>query len=712
MLGVKNMSFTLLGSRFSVRVHVPVRGRPFGRPLVCTAIAAFVLAGSPAAQPVRLASLAQGGQPAARSEAVDASFTTGLSDAASLRKSVETRLARAQQLLNELLAVTGPRTVANTLEPFDELGDQIQTASGVAGLMAAVHPDEAMRKASDELERRSDALDAELGLRPDVFRALQGLRLDGLDVESRYYVERTLRNLRRLGVDCPEATRTRLKALRDELSVLMAEYLRNTRERGRRFTVSSAKELDGLPADFIARHKPDASGAITLTTDAVDARPVITYATSGELRKRMYVELYTVASPENVAVLDKILAVRGEMARLLGYPNWATYDMSSRMSGDVKTVSAFIDRVVAAAGPKAAREFDELQALKRRSEPGASLQVWDRAFYAEQVRKQSYDFDSQAVRPYLAFDRVLRGVLDVTSRVFAVTYRPVTHVDVWHPSVRVYDMLDEGRLVGRVYLDLHPRPNKSTNAYLRTVRQGAAGKQIPEAVLVASLPGGPTDDPGLMTHDEVRTLFHEFGHVVHRLTGGHRRWYGLSSTGLERDFVEAPSQMLEEWIWDPATLATFATHYQTGEPIPARLVMQMRRASEFGQGLEMRSQMVFARASLSYHDREPKRVDSTALWKEIHNRYLPYPHVDGTYRQNGFTHLANPGYASAYYTYMWSLVIAKDLFSKFDARNLSVPGAARRYREAIFEPGSSKPAATLVRDFLGRPFTRRRGRNG
>ena len=191
--------------------------------------------------------------------------------------------------------------------------------------------------------------------------------------------------------------------------------------------------------------------------------------------------------------------------------------------------------------------------------------MWDRAFYAEHVRKQSYDFDSQAVRPYLAFDRVLRGVLDVTSRVFAVTYRPVTDVDVWHPSVRVFDMLDEGRLVGRVYLDLHPRPNKSTNAYLRTVRQGAAGKQIPEAVLVASLPGGPTDDPGLMTHDEVRTLFHEFGHVVHRLTGGHRRWYGLSSAGLERDFVEAPSQMLEEWIWDPATLATFARRTGSAE---------------------------------------------------------------------------------------------------------------------------------------------------
>jgi thimet oligopeptidase len=570
--------------------------------------------------------------------------------------------------------------------------------------MAAVHPAEALRKAGDALERKADALDAEISLRPDVFRALQDLRLDGADAETRYYVERTIRDLRRLGVDRPEATRTRLKGLRDELTVLMAEYLRNIRERGRRFTVAGAKDLDGLPADFIARHTPDASGALTLTGDIVDARPVLTYATNEELRRRMYVESNTVAHPENVAVLSKMLAVRAEMARLLGYPTWASYDMASRMSGDVKTVSSFIDRVVAAAGKKAAREYDELLKAKRQAVPGSSLNVWDRPFYGEQIRRQSYAFDSQTIRPYFAASRVLQGVLDITSRIFQLTYRPASGIDVWHPSVRVYEMLDEGRLVGRLYLDLYPRPGKSSNAFTSTVRQGAENKHIPEAVLVASMSGGRTDDPGLMTHDEVRTLFHEFGHIVHRLIGGHRSWYGMSSTHLERDFAEAPSQMLEEWIWDPATLATFATHYQTGEPIPARLVAQMRRASEFGQGLDVRGQMVFARVSLSLHDRDPKRVDATALFKDIHNRYLPYAHVDGTYRELVFTHLANPGYASAYYTYMWSLVIAKDLLTGFDKNNLSAPGAARRYRDAIFAPGSAKPAATLVRDFLGRPF--------
>jgi thimet oligopeptidase len=638
-----------------------------------------------------------------RREAVDSSFTAGVSNVASLQKSVESRLARAQQLLNELVAVTGPRTIANTLEPYDELIDEIRSASGTAGLMASVHPDEAMRKAGDDLERKSDALEADISLRPDVFRALQDLRLDGADAETRYYVERTLRDLRRLGVDRPEATRVRLKGLRDELTVLMNEYLRNIRERGRRFTVST-KELDGLPADFIARHRADASGAVTLTSDIVDARPVLTYATSEALRRRMYVESNTVAYPENVAVLSKMLVVRAETAKLLGYQTWASHDMASRMSGDVKTVSSFIDRVVAAAGKKATREYDELLRMKRQTIPGSTLNVWDRPFYGEQVRKKNYDFDSQSIRPYFAASRVLQGVLDVTSRIFAVTYRPAAGVDVWHPSVRAYEMLDGGRVVGRLYLDLHPRPGKASNAFTSTVRQGAASKHIPEAVLVASLSGGRADDPGLMTHDEVRTLFHEFGHVVHRLIGGHRSWYGMSSTHLERDFVEAPSQMLEEWIWDPVTLATFATHYQTGEPIPARLVMQMRRASEFGQGLDVRGQMVFARVSLSLHDRDPQRVDATALFKEIHNRYLPYSHVDGTYRELVFTHLANPGYASAYYTYMWSLVIAKDLLTGFDVKSLSSPGAARRYRDAIFAPGSAKPAATLVRDFLGRPF--------
>jgi len=637
-------------------------------------------------------------------EAPDAPFTTGLTNAASLQSIVDGRIARARQSLDQLLAVRGARTAANTLRPYDDMLAELNTAAEEASVLAAVHPDDGVRRAGDELERKAVGISGEIQLRRDVFSALTAIRPDGLDADSKYFLAREIAQLRRTGVDRPADTRAKLQKLRDELTAIMAEFQRNIREGQRRWTVSSA-DLSGLPADFVARHTPDSTGTITLTTDNVDARLVLTYATKEDVRKRMYIESYTVAYPKNIVVLDRMLAIRSEIARLLGYPNWASYDMASRMAGDVKTVSSFIDRIVAAASPKATREAAELLALKQRDMPGASLQVWDRAYYAELVRRASYDFDSQSLRPYLSFDRVLAGVFDVTGRIFGLTFRHVSNVPVWHPSVLVYEILDGARMVGRGYLDLHARANKSaSSASVTTVRQGVEGRHLPEAVLVASLPGGQPGDPGLMTHDEVRTLFHELGHVVHRMVGGHRRWAGLSSVTMERDFVEAPSQMLEEWLWDPATLASFAKHYQTGQPVPPRLVMQMRRASEFGQGLEVKGQMVFAKASLAYHDRDPAKVDTTALWKDIHNQYLPYPHVDGTYRQAVFVHLGNPGYASAYYTYMWALVIAKDLFSAFDGKNLLEPGLAKRYMNTVLAAGSSKPAAELVRQFLGRPF--------
>jgi thimet oligopeptidase len=643
---------------------------------------------------------------------VSTPFTEGITDAASLKRVVDARVARARALLDSMLAVKGIRTVTNTLEPYDQLQEELFTASGVVGIMAELHPDAATRDMGEELDRSVNAFLDEIPLRTDVYAVLRAIDVRRVDAATRHYVTRELRDFARAGVDKPEDTRTKVKALRDQLTQAMNDFSRNIREGSRRLTDVKPADLEGLPADYIARHPADASGAVTLTTSAVDARPVLMYAKNGELRRRMLVATYNVAAPENVAVLDRILRARGEIARVLGYRNWAAYDTQVRMAGDEKTVSAFIDRVVEAARPRAARELAELTRRKQQDALALSeqtraegLTAWDRLYYAELVRRSSYDFDSQVVRPYLPFERVLDGVLRVTSTIFGVTYRPVTDVPVWHPSVRVYEMHDGERMVGRVYLDLHPRANKTASgATTFTVRAGREGRTLPEVVLAASLPGNQAGDPGLMTHDEVRTLFHEFGHVVHRLSGGHQPWYGLSSIPMERDFTEAPSQMLEEWVWDPKTLATFARHYQTGAPIPAALVQQMRRASEFGQGLEVAQQMVLARASLSYHDRDPASVDQNAMWKEIQARYVDIPFVEGTARQASFPHIGQAGYASAYYTYMWSLVIGKDLFSKFEGRDLTQPGVARKYRETIFLPGSSKTATAVVTEFLGRPF--------
>jgi thimet oligopeptidase len=643
--------------------------------------------------------------PAAGQTPAVAPFTQGVTDAPSLKSAIDARLARARQLLEQLLAVQGARTVANTLAPYDELSGELFSASSHAQVMAALHPDESMRRTGEELNRAASAFASEITLRADVYAALKAVDTGAADEKTRFYLARELKEFERAGVDRPADVRARIQALRDELTTAMDEFARNIAQKPRKVTVASVAELEGLPADFISRHKPGADGIITLSTDPNDQRPVLIYAKDADLRRRMLLAAGNIAAPDNIPVLAAILRVRHELATLLGYPNWAAYDMASRMSGDVKTVSDFIERVVAASGPKAARELEELTRRKQQDFPGSSLDLWDRQYYSELVRRASYDFDSQAVRPYFPFEGVLKGVLDVTGTIFGLTYVPVTHVPVWHPSVRVYEVRSGGALVGRVYLDLHGRPNKrASGANVGTLHHGQAGRSIPEVVLAASLPGGDPGDPGLLTHDDVRTLFHEFGHVVHRLAGGHQPWQKLSSVGMERDFTEAPSQMLEEWVWDPRTLATFARHYQTGVPIPAALVTQMRRASEFGQGLDVRGQMLLARVSLSYHDRDPRSIDQSALWKQIHDQYVPIPFVAGTNRQASFPHIGQAGYASAYYTYMWSLVIAKDLFGAFAGADLVAPGTARRLRERVFEPGSSKPASELVRDFLGRPF--------
>ncbi len=635
--------------------------------------------------------------------ASSAPFWIGMSDAAAFERAMDARLAHAAQLLDGLVAVTGARTVANTLRPFDDVQLELDAVGSQAGLIQAVHPDETFRQAAERIYRKVSTVATQVSLNRGAYDSLNGLDVSGADAETKYFVQRTLRDFRLAGVDKDDGARKRIQTLRDQLTQIGQAFDRNIREDLRTVTAKSEADLEGLPRDFITRHKPDANGNITLTIDYPDSLPVFSYARNEDLRKRMFMEYNNRAYPKNLAVLDQMIATRAELAGLIGYGNWADYITADKMVASGRNASAFIDRIVAASGPKAQREYEALVERRQQDVPGATgVNAWERVYYAELVRKASYDFDSQAVRPYFPFDRVKQGLFDVTSRLFGVTYRPLKDAPVWDRSVEAYEMLQEGRLVGRFYLDMHPRPNKYNHAAEFGIRTGIAGRQIPEAALICNLPGGQAGDPGLMTHDDVVTFFHEFGHLVHALVGGRHQWVGIGGTSTEQDFVEAPSQMLEEWTWDPATLATFAKHYETDQPIPASLVRRMRRANEFGKALTVRQQMLYARLSLSVYDRDPKSVDTTAMVKEIASRYLPYPWVDGTHFQTSFGHL--DGYSAVYYTYMWSLVIAKDMFSQFDRANLLAPGVAHKYRDTILAPGGSKPASALVQDFLGRPF--------
>ena len=627
-------------------------------------------------------------------------WTAGLKDT-DFAKIQNERLANAQAALDRMLAVKGKRTIENTLVPYNDAMIYLDAAGSEAGLMLQVHPEKDYRAAAEKLGQKISAFATDISLNRAIFDALVAMDLTDADAETKFYVEKLLREFRLAGVDKDDATRKKIKSLNDELVLIGQEFSRNIREDKDKIFADSVAELDGLPQDYIDSHKPGPDGKIAITVEYPDSIPVLTYAKNEGLRKKMYFAYNNRAYPQNMAVLDKLASKRYELAKLLGYKTWADYVTADKMIGSAANASDFITKIVAASRDRSKREYEQLIERKRKDVPNATtINRWETGYYSELVKREDYSFDSQKVRPYLPYQSVKQGVLDLSSKLFGVTFKQVKDAAVWHPTVECWEMFEDGKLVGRFYLDMHPRDGKYSHAAAFNVRNGIAGRQIPEGTLVCNLPGGEKDDPGLMDHEDAVTLFHEFGHLLHKLFAGNHRWIGTSGISTEWDFVEAPSQMLEEWTRDAKTLQTFAKHYKTGEPIPAEFVSQMNRANEFGKGLQVSTQMVYARLSLSVYDRQPSAVDTDKLVKQIYADYTPIPAVEGTHMQTAFGHL--DGYSAIYYTYMWSLVIAKDLFSKFDSNDLLAPAVARHYRKSVLEQGGAKPAETLVEDFLGR----------
>ncbi|MBI4364370.1 MAG: Zn-dependent oligopeptidase [Candidatus Latescibacteria bacterium] len=638
-----------------------------------------------------------------RSAGPPAPFFAGSPDAATFRASAEAELKQAQEGINRMLGVQGTRTIANTLEVYNEAVARGENVAYQSGLLEAVHPDSAYRAMAEELSQVSNKFVDELSLNREVYDALKSVDVSKADPATRYFMMRTLRDFRRAGVDKDEATRKVIAAMYEDLVKTGQDFGRNIRNDSRKILVKSAAELDGLPEDFLKAHPPGPDGTITLSIETPDYAPVIRYAKSGELRRRLMHEALNRAYPANIEVLDSLLAKRYRLARILGYGTWADYITEDKMIGTAKNAADFIARLNDTTLKRAGEEYAVYLKRKQEDDPTATqVNRWEMSYYGRLIRKRDFDFDPQEVRPYFPFDRVKQGLLDVTSKMYGITYRPAANAAVWDPSVEAYEVWDGTKMLGRFYFDLHPRPGKYNHAAKFTVRQGARGIQFAEHALVCNFPGGKPGEPGLMEHSDVQTFFHEYGHLLHAIFGGQNAWAPVAGTATERDFVEAPSQMFEEWIWDPAVLRTFARHHQTGEPIPVELVQKMRRADAFGRALSTATQAFYSAVSLNLYNRPPDRVNTDATVAELEPKYTPVPTMTDTHMQTSFGHL--DGYSAYYYTYSWSLVISKDMFSAFDKKDLLSPNAAKRYREVVLAPGGTRPAREMVREFLGRDY--------
>jgi len=623
----------------------------------------------------------------------------GAQSATALNAWVGTRLTAHEAALAALLAVEGPRTPENSLRLYDAALEHLTLAGAQAGVLNSVAADKAVRDQAQEEAQRVAQAGSALSLNRAVYEALAAIALDNASPATRHFVQRTLLGYRLAGVDKDQATRDHLQALHEQATRLSLEFSRNIQE-GAKSIEATVAELDGLPADYIARHQPDAEGCVTLTTDPPEMQPVMTFAASASLRERMFLAYNTRAYPANRQILLDLLATRQEVATVLGFRSWADLATADQMMGSAANVRTFLAKLDLASLDGARQEHQLIVEFARRQQPGLeAIDITSRGYWYEQYRRAAFDFDSQSVRPYFPYAQVEAGVLETAARLFKVEFRP-SSAPGWDPAVSVFEVIEGGRTVGRFYLDMHPREGKDKWFSATPIVTGVRERYLPEAGLICNFPGGEGDDPGLLQYSDVVTYFHEFGHLMHAILGGQTEWAGLSGFATEGDFIEVPSQMLEEFFRDEKLLQAFARHYQTGEILPSETIRKMKLAGAFGRADWVRSQLYYTTLSLDLHDQQPAAINLDETTKRLYQGLQPWTWLEGNRMYASFGHLT--GYSSNYYTYAFDKVIALDFFAQFDPEDLLGCDAGARYRKLVLEQGGSRPGRQMVRDFLGR----------
>ena len=627
-------------------------------------------------------------------------------NAAQLKSQTEACLAASKKRLAEFLASPEAAPVETIIDSYDAIRKPLNEVEGWIQLLAAVHPEVSVRDEAEGLEREVSRWTTELSQNRETWSVLARYAPEDAGfAEGERFLKHTLRDFKRSGVDRETAVRERLLKLSEEMLETGQEFDRNITEDVRELVVEDGRAgLVGLPDDFIRAHEEDDQGRVRISTDPQDAIPFLSFADREDLREGLVRERYLRATPRNLEVLKHLLELRHEYATLLGYEHWAAYAFEDLMSGEGQVVETFIERCAELAREGCDGEIAEQLATKRElGGAGATVvQEWDRAYLTEKIKESKYQFDAQEARAYFAYDNVVQGVLDVASALYGVEFVQRKDADVWHPEVQCWEATEAGQVVARFYLDMHPRDGKYKHAAMFPLVNGYQQGPAPEGALVCNFPAPGPGEPGLLLHDQVTTIFHEFGHLLHHLFSNGQRYLRFSGLSCEWDFVEVPSQLFEEWAWDPKVLAGFALHHETGESIPANLVERMRAADEYGRALGTRQQMAHAALSLGLHAEDPADFEPMDLMLKLRERLSPFPHVEGTCFLASFGHLN--GYSAIYYTYMWSLVIAKDLYSRFEADPMNAAVAAD-YRKHIIGRGGELDASELVRGFLGRDYS-------
>ncbi len=624
--------------------------------------------------------------------------------ASGITKLCDEALGQAQSLTETLRKQQSDLTWHNTFGRFDAIIQAIQKASAVPQLLSVVHPELEVREAALACEPKVDAFATALFMDDavaSVLRAFAAQKPTLTPVQQRF-LEHVLRDYRRNGLELDATGRERLRELNEKLTKAGQTFDKNLADTTLSLEIA-ADQLAGLPENYIQSHPPGENGRIRITTDMPDYVPFLKYAKDRAAARELYALSNNRAAEQNLPLLDTLLKLRHEKAKLLGYVTWADYVLEPRMAKTAATVKIFLDDLHLSLKPKREEEFQAFKemAASLGADAASPIPVSDASYLQDKIYEQRYAFDSKKLNEYFEISAVQQGIMDIATRLFAVTFER-SHAPVWHPDVQAFDVKDVNGPIGRIYLDLYPRDNKYKHAAVFGLRdtylREDGTREQPLAGLVCNFPK-PGTSPALLSHDDVTTFFHEFGHLLHHILSK-AELVSFAGTSVARDFVEVPSQLFEEWAWTRETLDLFARHHVTGERIQEDLFQALLRTRTFGEVTAAERQLFLGTLDQAYHTREPG-FDTTQVVEELSKEYSSFERIPGTHFQATFGHLV--GYDAAYYGYQWALSLAFDALTRFQKEGMLNTQTAQEYRRAVLEPGGGKDEAMLMQDFLGRP---------
>lgn len=565
-----------------------------------------------------------------------------------------------------------------------------------------------VRKASSESQQVVSKYYIEVSMREELYQAVKDAKnnsYEKLDTLEQRLVDRNLRNFRRNGLDLDDETKSKVKGIKETLSTLSIEYSQVLNEITD-VVEYSREELDGVPEEVIKSFKQNDEGTYLVGMSYPEILPIFDYANNDETRAKM-VKVYgnRGLAQGNIERLEKTIALKYELANLMGYDNHAEFMLEVKMAKKSSNVMEFIDDLIAKIIPKGELDLDLLKAAKfkaKGSSEDIKFEEW--RYYKRMVMEDKYNVDDQIIKQYFPMKPTVDGMLQFYQDILGLVFVEIKEAPTWHEDVQAYAILDKesDQFIGVFLMDLFPREGKFSHAaafpLIRGRRINEDSYSNPVAAMECNFNKPTEDSPSLLLHSQVTTLYHEFGHIMHQ-TITKSRYIEFSGTSVARDFVEAPSQMLENWIWEPSVLSKITSHYETGEPMPEDLVNKLVASRYAFSGLTDLRQLFFGKYDMIAHTNPT--LDSGKLWNDLYPQICLINPFSGTNPAASFGHIMG-GYDAGYYGYMWSKVIAQDMYTKFQNQGINSPEAGMDYRRKILEVGNDLDETIIVENFLGR----------